>query len=758
MKLTNILLSYMIKKVARSHGFLDPAKVMAQLSRFGQPSEIMVPTELLRSGALLHARGLINSQAIQHNLDWIWPYWVNRQFDPEDKSFVPRAFSATHINLTHRNWTAVGLPDKAHTPIADPRGLITPLWDSWSIDFWILDADKDGLYPSKIKTVKQELQWKKDLSVITHSQERGKHLISRAHVEADQQQTFCTIDLRAISQKNGWLIISLRPYNPEGISFINTIEQLTQNQGWLVNNKTSVLLSEPPQKYQMSEYLQGDVANTLFMPSSINKISCQVGMATAAALFDLKTNIPKEVTVRIPLKSKKNTQKGDQKTTVLIDDPWDKALAPTCQINIPDERFQNLFEIGLRTLVLHTADEVFAGPYTYKRFWFRDAVLITHALLYAGLKERASAVIEKFIKYQKPSGYFASQEGEWDSNGQVLWLLKHYVEITNENLPSRWKNVILKAGRWIIKKRSTDNNKTPHAGLLPSGFSAEHLGPSDYYYWDNFWSVAGLNAAAFLMQKFNEPDWAERFHTESASLTDSIDKSLAQVRERLGQEHIPASPYRRMDSGAIGSLAAGYPLQLWAGDDPRLLGTVEYLINNCLIKGGFFHDMSHSGINPYLTLHIAQVLLRNGDMRFYDLMDAIAQLASPTGQWPEAIHPSTKGGCMGDGQHVWAASEWILMMRNCFLREDRDNHVLILCPGVLPYWYAKQNHISFGPAPTAFGDVSLSITSHSGELIIEWNGHWHRESPLIEIHLPGFDPITVPMDSAPRYVIKPKNI
>lgn len=60
----------------------------------------------------MHARGLLNSQAIQYNLDWIWPFWVNRQFDPRDESFVPRAFSLTHINLTHRNWTSVGLPDR----------------------------------------------------------------------------------------------------------------------------------------------------------------------------------------------------------------------------------------------------------------------------------------------------------------------------------------------------------------------------------------------------------------------------------------------------------------------------------------------------------------------------------------------------------------------------------------------------------------------------------------------------------------------
>ena len=57
-------------------------------------------------------------------------------------------------------------------------------------------------------------------------------------------------------------------------------------------------------------------------------------------------------------------------------------------------------------------------------------------------------------------------------------------------------------------------------------------------------------------------------------------------------------------------------------------------------------------------------------------MDRVVALASPTGQWPEAIHPRTGGGCMGDGQHAWAAAEWLLMMRALFVREEPDHLVI----------------------------------------------------------------------------------
>ena len=103
-----------VSRVARGKGFIDPMLVLKRLRNFARPSEVGEPIELLRAGAIFHARGLVNTRAIQFNLDWVWPYWVEQQFNPHSDSFIPRAFSFSHINLTHRNWTAVGLPDVPH--------------------------------------------------------------------------------------------------------------------------------------------------------------------------------------------------------------------------------------------------------------------------------------------------------------------------------------------------------------------------------------------------------------------------------------------------------------------------------------------------------------------------------------------------------------------------------------------------------------------------------------------------------------------
>src|SRR4030043_1061849 len=133
-------------------------------------------------------------------------------------------------------------------------------------------------------------------------------------------------------------------------------------------------------------------------------------------------------------------------------------------------------------MILHSPKEVYPGPYIYRRFWFRDAAFILYALLCVGLKERVRRSLDCFRLRQTAQGYFLSQEGEWDANGEALWIMREYCQMTGNLPPEEWKESITKAGKWIYKKRLSSNLQSPHAGLLPSGFSAEALGPDDFFF------------------------------------------------------------------------------------------------------------------------------------------------------------------------------------------------------------------------------------------------------------------------------------
>ncbi|HBR15826.1 MAG TPA: hypothetical protein DD723_09870 [Candidatus Omnitrophica bacterium] len=770
---------FVVRNMARRGGFLDPLTVLSRLQRFAQPSEVAAPVELLRSGALLHARGLMNSQAIQHNLDWVWPYWVERQFDPFDDAFIPRAFSITHINLTHRNWTAVGIPDYPELPIVDPRGLVTPLYDGWSIDGWIVTESGYALIPSRLPSVTQQLVYNDNLMITTEAKADRLSLVSNVDVLDLDEASLCHIRLIGCADTKAWLVVALRPYNPEGVSFIHEAALSANRKGWRVNDRQFVYFDECPQKHYMSRYHEGDVYKGLYVSEEESQITCDVGMATAAALFELKPRQSREVSVYIPLRKKKDLRpsgfvemlshsfpsagrpkKTEKKYPAVFEEEnfnpkeqlvswqqktssrWQESLQGHCRLQVPDEHFQFLYDAAIRTLILHSPEDVYPGPYTYRRFWFRDAAFILYAMLCAGLGKRVERVIDRFPLRQTAFGYFLSQEGEWDSNGEALWAMRRYCELTNTPPKPSWKKAIYHGAQWIENKRLPQNLTVAHAGLFPAGFSAEHFGPNDYYFWDDFWGVAGLESAGYLAGKYNDQEKAGRFSQKAGEFLRCLENSLQRISQDMDLPVIPASPYRRMDAGAIGSIVCGYPLQIFAPDDPRLKGTVDFLMENCLVHGGFFQDMTHSGINPYLTLHIAQVLLQMEDPRYFDLMTTVAHLASPTGQWPEAIHPKTKGGCMGDGQHTWAAAEWILMMRNCFIREDEKSGCLILCSGIPRTWLVRQKPLSFGPAPTRFGPVRIVLQPQGDKIVITWDAQWIAEEPRMEIRLPGFSRIT----------------
>jgi hypothetical protein len=463
---------FLLRRAARAHGFLDPLALLARLHRFAQPSEVGEPIELLRAGAMFHARGLINARVIQHNLDWVWPYWIERQFDPRDEFFIPRAFSITHVNLTHRNWTAIGWPDCPELPIVDPRGLLTACLDGWSLDAWIVTQDGRCLLPSRAPSCSQRLELAPAPVVVTETAQDGLALSCRAGVEQRDGVVICSLQVTARADTPAWAVLALRPYNPEGVSFIHELRLTPQRRTWTIDGRPLVRFSAPAERHHVSDYRRGDVHIHLQELEDCEHVTCEVGMATAAAMFRLEPARAREIGARIGLTAPRIRQTGPT---------WAQALAGHCALRVPEARIQGLYDAALRTLVLHSPGDVYAGPYTYKRFWFRDAAFIIHGLLCAGFSARAEQAVDRFPTRQNTRGYFLSQEGEWDSNGEALWIMHRFCELTGRPPKQAWHQAILRGARWIVGKRLASAPASPHAGLLPAGFSAEHLGPNDYY-------------------------------------------------------------------------------------------------------------------------------------------------------------------------------------------------------------------------------------------------------------------------------------
>jgi hypothetical protein len=94
---------------------------------------------------------------------------------------------------------------------------------------------------------------------------------------------------------------------------------------------------------------------------------------------------------------------------------------------------------------------------------------------------------------------------------------------------------------------------------------------------------------------------------------------------------------------------------------------------------------------------------------------------------------------MGDGQHGWAAAEWIMMMRNCFVREESDR--LIVGSGLFDQWFDSDDDLCFGPTLTPWGAVSVRIERTRTEPMLRIEGAWRNEPPRIDVAISGYPAI-----------------
>ncbi len=90
---------------------------------------------------------------------------------------------------------------------------------------------------------------------------------------------------------------------------------------------------------------------------------------------------------------------------------------------------------------------------------------------------------------------------------------------------------------------------------------------------------------------------------------------------------------------------------------------------------------------------------------------------------------------MGDGQHGWAAAEWVMMIRNFFVREE--GHRLIVGSGLFAEWFESDEDISFGPTLTPWGPVTVRIVRPAGERLLSVDAHWRDDPPRVDVEVQG---------------------
>jgi hypothetical protein len=742
----------------------DIVRHLTTFQRLGETLEIEPAGEMLPTGARTLFRAIRTRGAVQIRPDWLWPFWLERQVDPNSPAFIPRGHLPFLTNVTQRNWTMVGNLASAWEAIVDARGLVTPWFDGWSLDWWIGAADR-WHFPSREPAVRQSLL---DSVPVVETAMRipGGDAVHRVYATLAEEE-LVVVEVENRSAVPVAVAFTLRPYNPEGLAVLERIA--LEGETVMADGRPALILPRAPVGVASSTFAAGDCAAEVVAgragPGPFRPVKDPAGLAQAAFVYPL----PHRTTVRVALplvRERRTRRRGlarrraaalpDVNLTYLpkpadVASGWKAQLRRGLRLELPDSRLSAAVAANRAYLLLfHDGDEITPGPFTYHRFWFRDAAYQLVAMDRFGFHAEVAEVLRSYPRRQQADGFFLSQRREWDANGAALWAIAEHHRLTGDDaLLAELLPAVRKGARWISRKRTETSRKPPETrGLLPAGISAEHLGPFDYYYWDDFWSLRGLLDAAWLLRLSGDAAAAAEAEASAAGLRGAIAASLELVAARLGRVAMPAGPNRGLDAGMIGSLVACAPLGLLPPEDPWVVGTLDVIRDRFCLGDAFFQSISHTGLGTYLTLQIAFCELEAGEARAWRRLRWLLEAATPTFTWPEAIHPRLGGGCMGDGHHGWAAADFVSFVRQVLVKEAQDGS-LALCTVFPPEWAGQP--VEVHDAPTHSGRVSYALRWHGDRPALLWES----ERPGVRLTIPGLDPAWSTTEPSGEALLRP---
>ena len=724
----------------------DIVRHLSTFQRLGATIDATPPTEVLPVGARTVLRAVRTRGAVDIAPDWVWPRWLVGQLDPGSPAFTPRGHLPVIHNVTQRNWTAVGNPGSMWEAIVDSSGLVTTAFDGWSLDWWVR-ASGDWRYPSREAGIRQSLLGTAPV-VVTSMDVDGGAVLHRAYA-VESVPEMVVVEVENATAGVVEMAFAVRPYNPEGLAVIERLA--VDGRAVRVDDKALVMLPSPPTRAALSSFRDGDCAHQLddHLGSAPTEVRCTAGLAQAAFVYPLPPGQRARALVPIAGRAPRPRLRlpWRRATRAPVADPalmpdaeqvaaeWSQRMERGLRVELPDRRLQEAVDANRAyLLLLHDPGSITAGPSSYHRFWFRDAAYQVAALDRWGLHAEAADVLRSYPGRQQPDGFFYSQWREWDANGAAIWTIaEHHRLIRDDALLDELSASVARGARWLASTCANDAGKTPEArGLLPAGISAEHFGPYDYYYWDDFWGWRGLLDAAAIARWGGDEAGAAAATEAAERLRVTLFAALERSADRVARRLITAGPERGVDAGMVGGLAACWPLGLLAHDDPWITGTLEAIRERFTIGEAFYQGIAHTGLGTYLTLQLAFVELLGGDPRAWRRLTWLLDAATPTHTWPEAIHPQLPGGCMGDGHHGWMAADLLSFVRTLLVREDGDDVALL---SLLPQeWHGQR--VAVHGAPTHNGQLTYELGWDGDEAVLRWE----QARAGTRLRAPGLDP------------------
>ena len=278
-------------------------------------------------------------------------------------------------------------------------------------------------------------------------------------------------------------------------------------------------------------------------------------------------------------------------------------------------------------------------------------------------------------------------------------------------------------------------------GLLPAGNPGDNEYVAGRLAGDDFWAVAGMDAAVSLAQVAGRADLATAWAGDAARLRRRWPRPRGRRPPRNGGAVPPALD--RPGGRDWGNWWVAYPDGPLAPTDPIVTATIRRA------RAGFREGIAtYAGmLHDYTGFRIFETELERGDQAgvVAGLYAELAHATGTLGGFETDIRPGGKRSSAANlTPHGTYSGELVTLIRNMLVRDGAGGRVVLL--GAVPGgWLAPGKVTSVSRAPTAHGLVSFTLRTRRGGATLTWSApagtrlDWPEPAAVSDVHASGGD-------------------
>lgn len=657
----------------------------------------------------------------------------------------PRGWFPRYWHREQSYWTPIGSPLGKRRGLINEEGMVETDEAGFSLEPFILTDN--GLITWN--EVQKSLALESDGSPVPSVTWQGTEFSLEILPWVDGRLGNLTLHVtyRMKSTIPARLCVAVRPFqvNPPWQAFRNLggrspIHDMHCTKNGMIVEGRSLSTSPCPQEMGTCAFEEGGVmaylAERKVPPSQSTHDSS--GLASGVMQWEIPSGKSTlEVTVSVPFFS--NASKGSRSVAI---SRWRKTLGDV-QWQVP-ACAQPVFDAWRTTaghiLINRDGPAIQPGPRRYTRSWVRDCVIMGAALAKAGLPDPLRIFLTWYARFQRKDGFVpcvVDRDGvdwlvEHDSHGQFLWGLREVLRNDGDLAFSRrMYSKARKAADFLISLRTQRLTETYRSGehvacygLLPESASHEgYLAHPVHSYWDDFWGVRGLEAAADLGEALGFTEESSRWKNAAADFQVDLLKSIDKVIADKQLSYIPGSvEWADFDPTATSNAIAQLDFADALPQGPLQAMLDTYLEGFRRKHGG---GMVWNNYTAY-EIRIIGAFVRLGKRaEANELLNFFLSDRRPRewNQWPEITWKDPRSpGHLGDVPHTWIAAEYLLAVASMVASEREADDSLVLASGIPWEWIGSEGGFTVTNLPTRFGPLDFHLSSDGDTMRLKVSG------------------------------------